>query len=69
MATKRNPPATDEIPRYLRHNCIVMVLEKKLYRGAKSSCVDNFFFSRGGGGEVFFFFLTNCIFKPITPMV
>ena len=25
FATKRNQPATDEIPRYLRHNCIVMV--------------------------------------------
>ena len=25
FATKRNQPATDEIPRYLRYNCIVMV--------------------------------------------
>ena len=29
MATKRNPSATDQIPRYLRNNCIVLVLEKR----------------------------------------
>ena len=29
MATKRNPSATDQIPRYLRNNCIVIVLEKR----------------------------------------